>query len=200
MEDKIDLLDMWQDLWSSTLLRGAIALLFGLTLILSPSVNYLPWYVLGFMFATGLAMIIGIFLNGRINGGTNTMYLQGGFSLIASILVGLFSYRLSNFNRELLLLFAIFLLVNGVLDLVTSFAFRNRGGGFFFITLNGIVTGFLGLVLLVNYLQQDSVTLRANDEVIGYVSIASGVMLTLAAFSMSLVRRRLKIDVLSETV
>ena len=184
MDDNKDLRLIWHNPWFAIFLRGMVALIFGAKLAFLSTVAYLPWYVLAFMFATGLAILVGTFTNGRVNGATNTLYLQGGFSLITAIIVALFSFTIGNANRDLLLIFGIFFLVNGVLDLIFSINARSRGQGLFFITLNGIITGFLGLVFVINYFRLTNVTLRANYLPIGYVSLASAVLLTVAALAM----------------
>lgn len=165
--------------WWTVLLRGGVAVLFGIALILFPGIALVTLVALWGIYAAVdgfFALVAGI--RGRqINPHWWVMVLEGIVSLIAG--VGAFNWP-GITALVLLSIIAAWAVITGVLEIVTAFRLRKEIEGELWMGLSGLASVIFGVLLFV-FPGAGTLTLL---WLIGVYAIAFGVMLIILAFRL----------------
>lgn len=164
--------------WWMLVLRGVLLLVLGLLLLFAPleTVAALVWVVGLFAIADGLVAIFQG-LAGRKQPGWGGWVAQGFISLVFGIVIVVWPQESLT---VLFYLFALWLLVLGLVATIGSFWVRRNGGGEWAVLLAfGLVQSLFGVLLLTQ--PQTSLTFIA--VIFGLFTAISGIVLVVAGFT-----------------
>lgn len=168
------------DNWWLTLLRGIAAIAFGVLTFVSPVVAVLSLTLLWGAFALvdgGLAFGNALFGHGAPVAGRWWLALAG----LAGIVAGILTLR----NPEvttigLLVAFSVWLIINGVMQIIGAIQLRKVIDNEWLLALSGILSILLGFVLVA----QPAAGLISVAWMIGIYAIAGGVFYVLLSFRL----------------
>jgi uncharacterized membrane protein HdeD (DUF308 family) len=132
--------------WGWILLRGIVALLFGLLTFFSPAIALITLVLLygAFAFADGVFALVSVVANRRGQAHWLAMLIGG----LAGILVGIVTFVAPGITATvLLLLIASWAVVTGILEVVAAIRMRREITGEWLLLLAGVLSLIFGLVL-----------------------------------------------------
>ncbi len=181
---------MYKDLtehWWLVLLRGLIGLLFGLVLIASPvKTAVVVTALVGlYLLIEGIVVAIQGLMSMKKNDKWWLVFLQG----LLALLVGIAIFSAPGMTVQFLLfLFALWLVVIGILSIITAIVIRKETEHEWLILGNGLVALLLG-ILVINH---PSATFAFIALVVGIYAIVAGIMTTAFAFKLRSLKKSKK--------
>ncbi|ANC30472.1 HdeD family acid-resistance protein [Isoptericola dokdonensis] len=174
-----DLARMARRLWYWPVIRGVLAVVFGLLAVFLPdkTPGLLVQVFGAFVIVDGIVSLVdGLRRRGSQAGSVNT-----GIGVVA-IVFGAVMLFLPGVTLALVLaLIAIWAMLFGLLQIFAAFALRSRGGGSWVWSL---VSGLLFVALAVVCLVRPSETIEFMSVVVGLFAVAIGVMLVALGLKM----------------
>lgn len=173
------------ELWWLVLIRGLIALLFGLVLISSPvKTTVVVTALVGlYLLIEGIVTSIIGLLSIKKNDKWWLIILQGLFAL----LVGLAIFNYPGLTVALLLfLFALWLVIAGILLIITAIVVRKETEHEWLILGNGLVALLLG-ILVMNHPQA---TFAVVAVFVGIYALIAGILTTAFSFKLRGLNKR----------
>ena len=143
----VNMLDMLSRRWAAVMLRGAAAVVFGLTALIWPGITLLSLMVLFGVYALADGMIVaGSAVAGRAAGGWVWPATEG----VAGVLIGVATLLWPGVTAMALLwLIAVWAVVTGILRLVTAVRLRRELNGEWLLMLSGCLSVLFGVVLTI---------------------------------------------------
>jgi uncharacterized membrane protein HdeD (DUF308 family) len=135
--------------WWMILLRGLIAVLFGITIFASPGISLVTLVLLfgGYSLVDGIGNVVTA-IGGRKDDETWWVLLLGG---LAGIGVGILTFVTPGVTALILLFYvAIWAIATGLLQIVTALRLRKVIQGEFWMVLGGIASVIFGVLLIAN--------------------------------------------------
>ncbi len=163
--------------WWLLLIRGILAIVFGLIAILSPGIVLVTLlFYFGFVaILSGIFLIIeGIAIKSNDKG---LRILEGLFSLVVGILFLLMPGFVLSFVMYFIAFWAI---IGGILQIVHAVKLRNTIPNEWLAILNGIITLIFGILVLINILAGA----HALIIVFGFYAIISGLLMISLSFKV----------------
>ncbi len=179
---------MYKDLtehWWLVLLRGLTGLFFGLVLLASPvKTAVVVTALVGlYLLIEGIVVAIQGLLSMKKNDKWWLVFLQG----LLALLVGVAIFSWPGLTVQLLLfLFALWLVVIGILLVITAILVRKETEHEWLILGNGLVSLLLG-ILVINH---TSATFALIALFVGIYAIIAGIMTTALAFKLRSLKKR----------
>lgn len=173
--------------WWLVILRGVIAIIFGLALLAAPvKSSVVVTALVGlFILIDGVIVTITSLFSMKKNEKWWVLLLWG----IIGILVGAAIFAYPGITLKILFfLFALWLLLIGILLLVTAIAVRKESEMEWFLAANGIVALILGVLFLGN----PEVTFTILAVLIGLFALFSGILTTAFGFKLHGLKSRIK--------
>jgi len=165
--------------WGLLVLRGVIAIVFGVAAILMPLVTLSSLVLVfgAFCFADGVFAVIGAFRGRGTNEDWWLVLLQG----VAGLLIGAFTLVNPALTALALLIYiAAWSLITGILQLVAAIKLRKEIKGELWLGLSGLLS--IGFAFLLIWRPEQGAL--ALILVIGAWAIAVGVLLVIAGFEV----------------
>lgn len=168
-----------RNLWLDTLIRGVIAIIFGIAVFLWPGLT-IAWFILlfaAFTFADGILLILQSITTRRHEAHWWVRTLQGLISIAAGVAVFVWPGLTA---LVLVYLIGFYLLVTGILQLLTAIEFRKVIKGELLLVMGGILSIFIGVLMFV----KPVTGALALAQTIGIFAVAYGIVLCLLAFKL----------------
>jgi len=165
--------------WWVLLIRGALAIVFGIVALAYPGLTLasLVLYFAAFAFVDGVSNVFLAFNGRKENEGWWALMLEG----LLSIAFGVIAYQAPAITTLMLLLYiAFWAMATGVLRIILAVRLRHEIEGEWWMALGGLVSIVFGLAMVA---RPDAGAL-AVLTIIGFWSIVSGVTLALLAFKV----------------
>jgi uncharacterized membrane protein HdeD (DUF308 family) len=164
--------------WWALVLRGAIAILFGLAALLRPDIALQALILLfgAYALVDGVFSIVGVF--GGTRGGTPRwlLLIEG----VAGILAGVIAFVAPGLTAILLLyLIAAWAIVTGIAEIAMAIRLRREISGEWALIVGGAFSILFGVILAV---VGPAVGLLSLIWLIGVYAVAFGIMLLIAGF------------------
>ncbi|BAI61344.1 hypothetical protein MCP_1272 [Methanocella paludicola SANAE] len=170
---------LWSAHWLNFLLRGLIALGFGLILLFFPGLTLLTFIMLFAVFAFVVGVLLLLEAVSIRDGRWWLRIIEGVIGIAAAAAVILWpGLTLLTFA----LIVAFYFLLTGVLDVIVAVETHKRVHGEWLLIAGGILAGMVGVILLI-YPIAGLVTLI---QVVGIFSIAFGLIMVLLAIKLKL--------------
>lgn len=171
------LADALSRFWWMTLLRGVIAILFGIMILAQPGISLVALVLVfgGYALADGIANVVTA-IGGRKNNEGWWMLLLGGLAGIGVGILTLFSPGTT--ALALLFYIAIWAIATGLLELVAAIRLRKEIEGEIWLGLAGIASILFGVLLAA----RPGTGALAVLSIIAVYAIVFGVILLLLAF------------------
>lgn len=134
--------------WWLYLVRGIIAVLFGIMALLWPAITIGVLVILfgAYVLIEGV-LAVGSSLRNHNEKGWWILLLEG----LAGIIIGIFTFFIPSLTAQILLLFiALWALVTGVLEIAAAVALRKDIQGEWILALSGIFSVLIGILLLAS--------------------------------------------------
>lgn len=166
-------------IWWSFFFRGVIAILFGLTALLLPTVTIEILVILvgAFFFADGVLSIIGSFASKEVETSWWVSLLEG----LAGISIGILTFIWPSATLvAIILLIAIWALLTGALEIIAAIRLRKHIRGEWFLGLSGIISILFGSILLA----RPGVGAVALVWIIGAYAIFFGILMIFLGFKL----------------
>jgi uncharacterized membrane protein HdeD (DUF308 family) len=183
------------DHWYIPLIRGLIAVLFGVVLLVHPVIAIATLVILfgAFAFADGIATIVtGLRFAHPDSGRWWWMLLQG----VVGILVGLIAFFLPiTAAWALSILVAVWAFSTGILELGAAFRLRRDIPGEIFLGISGLLSLLLGVAFVI----LPGAALLTLVFVVGFYAIVAGVSLVVLSVRLRSLRARTQSPQLSQT-
>ncbi|MFY9781589.1 MAG: DUF308 domain-containing protein [Candidatus Baltobacteraceae bacterium] len=181
--------------WYVPLIRGLIAVLFGVVLLVHPIVAVASLVILfgAFAFVEGLLTIVTAFRFAHPDSGRWWSMLAQG---IVGILVGLIAFFLPiTAAWALSILIAVWAFSTGILELGAAFRLRRDVPGEIFLALSGVLSLLLGVAFVI----LPGAALLTLVFVVGFYAIVAGVSLIVLSIRLRTLRTRTQAAPLSGT-
>ncbi len=170
---------LWNAHWWDFLLRGLIAVAFGLILFLLPGLSLLTFIMLFAAFAFVVGIILLLQAVTIKDGRWWVRVLEGLIGIAAAAAVVLWpGITLLTFAY----IIAFYWIFTGILDVIVAVEAHKAIHGEWLLIVGGILSAIVGVVLLYKPL----IGILALAQVIGILSIAFGVILVLLAIKLKL--------------
>ena len=166
-------------IWWSFFFRGVIAVLFGLTALLLPTVTIEILVILvgAFFFADGVLSIIGSFASKEVEVSWWVSLLEG----LAGVAIGILTFIWPSATLvAIILLIAIWALLTGVLEIIAAVRLRKLIRGEWFLGLSGMISILFGSILLA----RPEVGAVALVWIIGAYAIFFGILMIFLGFKL----------------
>lgn len=173
------------NMWLDTLIRGIIAVAFGVAVYLWPGLT-IAWFILlfaAFSFADGIVLILQSITTKRHEKQWWVRTLQGLISILAGVAVYLWPGLTA---ITLVYLIGFYLLATGILQIFTAVEFRKVIRGELLLVLGGILSLVIGVLLFI----RPVTGAIALAQTIGIFAVAYGVVLCLLAFKLRSIMHR----------
>jgi uncharacterized membrane protein HdeD (DUF308 family) len=166
--------------WWALVLRGAIAILFGLAALLRPGIALEALILLfgAYALVDGVFAIVGIF--GGTRGGTPRwlLLIEG----IAGILAGIIAFMLPGLTALVLLyLIAAWAIVTGIFEIATAIRLRREIRGEWALIIGGALSVLFGVILIV---VSPFAAILSLTWLIGVYAVAFGILMLITAFQV----------------
>lgn len=172
--------------WWVALVRGVLAILFGLLALAWPALTFATLVLLfgAWALVSGVTLLVGAF-GGREHGPDWWMMLvQGGLG----VAVGIMTFFEPGLTEVALLLYiAVWAMATGVIEIVTAVRLRHEIEGEGWMILNGLISVLFAFVLMAS----PGSGAMALITVIGIFALFVGVLLVGAAFRLRGLRTKL---------
>lgn len=179
-----ELLDLWW-LW---LVRGALAILFGIAAWVWPGLTLttLIWILGAYIIIDGLTSIIGFFRHSQLSWGRRALLLVWGVVEVVAGVVLWFAPGIGVVS--LMVIFGIWTMLTGMFLLVGAFT---RDGHLMSPWIQGLI-GILGLVVGIYLVVDPGRGALATIWAIGVIAIVYGIFLVIAAFQIRSLRNKVE--------
>jgi len=170
---------LWSARWLDFLLRGLIALAFGLILLFLPGLTLLTFIMLFavFAFVVGIILLLEVV---TIKDGRWWLRIIEGVIGIAAAAVVILLPGLSLLTFAFIVAF--YFLLTGVLDIIVAVETHKMIHGEWLLIAGGVLAGMVGVILLLYPITG----LIALIQVVGIFSIAFGIIMVLLAIKLKL--------------
>ena len=165
--------------WWATLLRGVVAVLFGIVVLMRPAVSLVSLVLLfgAFALVDGIAHCITA-IGGRKENDRWWLMLLGG---LAGIAVGLLTFRNPAVTALILLYYiAFWAIVNGVVECMAAIRLRKEIEGEVWLAVAGVVSVLFGVLLLA----RPAIGMLSVLWMVGVYAIVIGVVHIALAFKV----------------
>lgn len=176
------------DLWWLWLVRGALAIIFGIAAWVWPGLTLvtLVWIIGAYIFIDGIISIIGFFRHGELSWGRRILLLIWG---IVQVIAGIVIWGAPGLGAvTLMMVFGIWAMLTGMFLLVGAFT---KDGHVMSPWLQGIV-GILGVLVGIYLVLEPGRGAVATIWAIGTTAIVYGIFLIIASFQMRSKRNQLE--------
>jgi uncharacterized membrane protein HdeD (DUF308 family) len=175
--------------WWQILVRGIIALIFGIVVLAWPGVALVVFALFfgAFVFVDGIFTLVAA-INYKEGGGRRVwLYVSG----IAGIIVGLIVFFLPVMAIAVLLLILVYLiaawaLITGVMELVYAFQANQDTAIRWLFAVSGILSIILGILMLIKPL----IGALVIAVVVGAYAVLAGILLIILSFRLREVKAR----------
>jgi uncharacterized membrane protein HdeD (DUF308 family) len=143
------MIDVLSRYWWAVVLRGALAVLFGLLTLIWPGVTVLVLVALfgAYALVDGVIALVTAVVGGRENRSQRVWQIVEG---VAGILIGIMTFAWPGVTTLVLLwLIAFWALVTGILEIVAAIRLRREIQGEWMLILSGALSVVFGLLLIV---------------------------------------------------
>jgi len=177
--------NVWHNLWRDMLLRGVIAVIFGLLALLWPGITVAVFVLLfgTFAFVDGILLVLQSVTTRRHEEYWWARLLHGLISIAAGVAVFVWP------GITLLVLayiIAAYAIVTGILDIIGAIELRKTIKGELLMLVGGILLVGVGILLIM----QPGIGLIALVQTIGIFAIAYGIVTAVLAFRLRSVARK----------
>jgi len=176
---------VWGGLWQDMLLRGLVAIIFGLLAIFLPRITVAAFILLfgAFAIADGLLLVLQSVTTRRHESYWWVRLLQG----LLSIVIGIAVFVWPGLTLLVLVyIIAFYAIAGGLLQILAAIELRKAIKGELLLLVSGLLAIGVGLLLIV----QPGMGLIALVQTIGIFAIAYGIMIAFLALRLrSLVRK-----------
>lgn len=165
--------------WWVLLLRGLLAILFGILAILSPGITGLALVLLfgAYVFVDGIFSLIAAFRERESNDRWWVLLLEGLAGIAAGV-VAFVSPQLA--GLALVLLIAAWALITGVFEIVAAIRLRKELEGEWLMIVSGILSILLAVLVILNPVAGAA----AFVMIIGIYAIIFGIVMIMLAFRL----------------
>lgn len=171
--------------WWQILVRGIIALIFGILVLAWPGLALEIFVIFfgAFIFVDGIFTLIAA-INYKAGAGSRTwLYIRG----IAGIIAGLFVFFLPVIAAvALVILIAAWALVTGVMELVYAFQANQDNAIRWMFAISGILSIILGILMLIKPL----IGALVIAVVVGAYAVLAGIVLIILSFRLRSVKTK----------
>jgi len=177
------MIQLFSKYWRSFVVRGFVAVLFGLVVLLWPALSLDPLVVSFGIFALLQGVLCVVPGTSKLGGRIYFLLVEG----VVGILAGVFTFLGPGIGRilwpevattTLLVFIALWALLSGVAEAIGSFRLPGEMKGKWVITLSGLVCLLLGLILLF----RSGLGAVGNASAIGLSAIAFGLLWLFVGF------------------
>lgn len=176
------------DLWWLWLVRGALAIIFGIAAWAWPGVTLvtLVWIIGAYIVIDGVVSVIGFFRHGDLSWGRRILLLIWG---IVQVIAGIVIWTAPGLGAvTLLMVFGIWAMLTGMFLLVGAFT---KDGHMMSPWVQGIL-GILGILVGIYLVLEPGRGALATIWAIGTTAIVYGMFLVIASFQMRSKRNQLE--------
>lgn len=169
--------------WWMFLLRGTLALVFGIAAIFLPQAAFLTLVLVfgAFAFVDGVFALIAAFTSEAKSENWWWLILEGAFGILIGVLTII---QPAAMGEAWLILIGVWAIVTGLFEIITAIRLRKMIEGELWMILAGLASVVFGLLVLIN----PGSGAFAVGFIIGFYAIIFGV--TLIAFSLRLRRHK----------